>query len=504
MTEDSQLQTHLIVIGAGGAGLAAALAAAEEGCKDVIVIEKTAAPGGNTALGGGLFAVESPLHKAEGIATSRDDTYRSATQWAHWKNDPRVVRAYVDKSGDTIRWLSEKGLGFRLHVLYPGQSPALWHMTSGTELIKALRRHCERAGIRLLTHTVATKLAMTAGGHVAGVEAVSEGRSLAITGGCVVLATGGFGGSRQLLRRFVPGYKESVNYVGRARNVGEGLMLAEGVGAAVDDQVALLFEGPSTSISRKFCLTTDPPRDVPGIVGAILRSLGNLAKLRFVVWVNKVGRRFTSESVYPIDMACGHQILRQPDGVCFAVFDDKIRQLIEDRGLIASIGANMGPVRVPALRSQLERFQGFGAATIADSWADVAGWIGADPSVLTGEIDEYNEACDCGYDAVFLKDRQYLLPLRTPPFYAIRCHTLLMDTLGGIRVDEKMKVLDRQGRPIPGLYAAGVCAGGLLGDLYNYDLPGSAQGFAINSGRIAGENAAAYIAADNTKNSRQS
>jgi fumarate reductase flavoprotein subunit len=496
------MSADLVVVGAGGAGLAAALAAAESGCGNIVVLEKMAAPGGNTALGGGLFAVESPLHEAQGIATSRDDAYASATQWARWKNDPRIVRAYVDKSGDTVRWLSEKGLDFRLHVLYPEQSPPVWHMTSGVELIKALRRDCERAGIRLLTHTSATRLLTNDEGLVTGVVAVSRGTPLTITGTCTVLATGGFGGSPALLKRFVPRYKESVAYVGRARNVGEGLTMAEEVGAAVDDEVALLFEGPSTPISSKHWLVTDPPRDVPGVVGAIFRSLANLAKLRSVVWLNKAGRRFTSESAYPIDMACGNQILRQPDGICFAVFDDKIRESIENRGLVGSIGANMGTVRVPELRKQLEGFQRMGAARIADSWEGIAEWIGADASVLSGEIDEYNAACDRGYDPVLLKDKRYLLPLRTPPFYSIRCHTLLMDTLGGIRIDEKMRVLDRRGRPIPGLFAAGVCAGGLQGDSYNYDLPGSAQGFAVNSGRIAGENASGYVADVRAKESR--
>jgi fumarate reductase flavoprotein subunit len=131
---------------------------------------------------------------------------------------------------------------------------------------------------------------------------------------------------------------------------------------------------------------------------------------------------------------------------------------------------------------------------VADSWDDIAAWMGAEPEALAATVEEYNAACDRGYDPVFVKERRYLLPLRTPPFYAIRGHVHICDTIGGIKIDESMRVIDTAGDPIPGLYAAGVTTGGWEAETYDYRLTGHLVGFALNSGRIAAENAVDYTA----------
>ena len=97
-------------------------------------------------------------------------------------------------------------------------------------------------------------------------------------------------------------------------------------------------------------------------------------------------------------------------------------------------------------------------------------------------------ACDKGFDPLFAKDYKYMVPLRTPPYYAIKSNSDFLDTIGGIKINEHMEVLDKKDNPIPGLYAAGVAAGGWQGDTYCVILSGAASGFAINSGRIAAEN----------------
>ena len=104
------LKTELVVIGGGGAGLAAAVAAAEKGASKVIVLEKRDAPGGNTAMAMGPFAAESPAQKRTAIEFQPGCIFKIAMNWAHWKTNPRIVRAFIDKSGDTIRWLEDKGI----------------------------------------------------------------------------------------------------------------------------------------------------------------------------------------------------------------------------------------------------------------------------------------------------------------------------------------------------------------------------------------------------------
>ena len=130
---------------------------------------------------------------------------------------------------------------------------------------------------------------------------------------------------------------------------------------------------------------------------------------------------------------------------------------------------------------------------ISNSWDEIAGWIGADPVVLKASIDEYNAACDDRRDGLFAKDRRYLLPMRTPPFYAVKAHLGLCDAYGGIKINENMEALDMEDNPIQGLFAAGSTAGCWESEAYCYRLTGHLVGFALNSGRIAGENAVQYL-----------
>jgi len=141
------------------------------------------------------------------------------------------------------------------------------------------------------------------------------------------------------------------------------------------------------------------------------------------------------------------------------------------------------------LRLQVDK----GRVKISDAWDEIAKWIGVAPEVLKSTIDEYNSSCDRGYDEIFVKDRRYLLPLCTPPYYAIQCCLNLLTTHGGIKVNHHMEVLNHQDSPIKGLYAAGVETGGTDSDTYNVNLTGHSFSFTINSGRIAGESATRYV-----------
>jgi len=130
---------------------------------------------------------------------------------------------------------------------------------------------------------------------------------------------------------------------------------------------------------------------------------------------------------------------------------------------------------------------------IAKTWDEVAKWIGCGPEVLKATVEQYNADCDKGYDSLFVKDRVHLMPLRTPPFYVMRSNSDYLDTIGGIKINEKMEVLNDKGKNFPGLYAAGVITGGWQADCYCDVTAGAASGYAVNSGRIAGESATEYI-----------
>jgi fumarate reductase flavoprotein subunit len=193
------------------------------------------------------------------------------------------------------------------------------------------------------------------------------------------------------------------------------------------------------------------------------------------VWINKKGKRFIDEAAGYHVFESVNAMLMQPGKVSYALFDVNIRKKFD--------------AKMPGLEKQLKVEADKDRVKISDSWDKIAEWVGAEPEDLRKTIEQYNTYCNQGYDESFAKERRYLLPLIKPPYYAIRGLAVLLDTIGGIKINERMEVLDTQSNPIPGLYAAGVVTSGWESETYCSILSASAFGFAINSGRIAGENA---------------
>jgi fumarate reductase flavoprotein subunit len=217
------------------------------------------------------------------------------------------------------------------------------------------------------------------------------------------------------------------------------------------------------------------------------------------LWVNKYGRRFMDEAFDLAFFAQGNAVAQQPEGLVYTLFDSANLERMEKEGLIRPGAAARAvwlpmeaytplPGLVEAVRAQKGE-----DLIVSDSRDEIAAWMGAEPKTLKATIDEYNTAFDLGHDGLFAKDRRYLRPLRMAPFYAIRGHASICDTMGGIKVNEKMEALDAEGKAVPGLYAAGVTVGCWESESYCYRLTGHLVGFALNSGRIAGENAAVYV-----------
>jgi fumarate reductase flavoprotein subunit len=172
-------EADIIVIGGGGGGLSAAVSATEKGAK-VIVLEKRHALGGNSVFAEGLFAAESPVQLRSNIDARKDKLFRQAMDYGHWKLDPKIVRAFMNKSGDTIRWLEEKGLRFWIPALYPNQVPLVWHCLKkgGATVVKLFTKDCENLGVKILRDTAVTKILMNEKGKVSGVLANSKSGEL--------------------------------------------------------------------------------------------------------------------------------------------------------------------------------------------------------------------------------------------------------------------------------------------------------------------------------------
>ena len=159
------LKSDIVVIGAGGAGLAAAVTAAEKGAK-VIVLEKRTMPGGATNFAEGPFAAESPTQKRLHIECTNDELFNIQMYYNHWTLNARQVRDVINKSGDTIRWLEEKGIEFYMPLLYPNQSPLEWHNpTKGCpEIIKIFMNDREKSGVIILFKTSAKTIILDKSG----------------------------------------------------------------------------------------------------------------------------------------------------------------------------------------------------------------------------------------------------------------------------------------------------------------------------------------------------
>jgi fumarate reductase flavoprotein subunit len=475
------LNTEIAVLGGGGSGLSAAVAATELGAK-VIVLERRRSPGGNTARAGGIFAAESHLQRRMRLDVRRDACFKEAMSYSHNRINPRIIRAYLNKSGGTIKWL--EGMGLKIYSLppyYPGQTMVTWHCPKAgvREVTNVLLKRCKALDIPVLTRARAIEILRDEKGNLNGVLVKKARQSLKVNTRCIVIATGGFGGNKQLLHQYSPAYMENINLIGLPHK-GDGIIMALEIGAAADGLGTMHMTGPGFPNSR---------------------VLTGLAIEPNTLWVNKYGERFIDEGNGLKSFEVVNAQMRQPEMLSFTLFDAAIREFLAENGFTKGMGSIYKATRVKAASwlKELEFESRKGELKMAGSWEEIAAWIGVAPGALINTINEYNDCCDHGYDPVFGKDRIYLKPLRIPPYYAMRCVPGMLGTLGGIKINERMEVIDRNDKPIPGLFAAGSDTGGWSGDTYNINLAGFTSGFAINSGRIAGENAVKFIASRHSK-----
>lgn len=452
------LSADLVIIGSGG-GLAAALAAAESGVNNIVVLEKQQKPGGNTRLAGDIFACESPVQERQGIKTDRDEFFKMAMRWAHWNHvNPRIIRVFVNKSGDTIRWFMDHGVEFE--EIIPERKITTHNAVGGNNrIMKVIAEKCEALGVKILSGVSGRKI-LRDDGRISGVLAEDKnGISCRIASRAVIIATGGFPGNIDLMRKYCSDYHDGMQVGKWPNHTGDGLMMAEEIGAGISDTVFMFHLGP-------------------------VLETGYWARLSFLpyepalVWINKKGRRFADEG-WPTHWESGNAVLSQPDRTVYLVWDEKRNREMN--------------MNIPVFAVEFQKAVSGGSAIVSRDWSGIADFIGAPPAVLDATMTEYNRACDEKHDAVFAKNPKFLAPMIEAPFYAIKAITHCGETMGGIKVNERMEVLDPNAEPIERLYAVGAITEGWSSQTYCSDMFGSACSFALNSGRIAGESVAEYI-----------
>ncbi len=458
------LEVDVIVVGAGGAGLAAALEAADAGADTVVFEKQSDIFESSTALSAGLISFAgTDVQEMEGIRDSNDLLYEDIMTVGLWKNDPPVVQAYVRNQLDTFNWLTGLGLQWGSVSAAAGMSTPRGHFTDPIECVRILKRAGEMKGVRIFFNAPVTGLLTNDEKRVVGCH-FSKGKetSRARARKGVVLATGGFGRSPQRLAAIDPRFPGVTATTGPG-HTGDGLKWAEELGVHLRD---MEYVKPSFELHVK---------------GTSSREIVLMFYLGAII-VNKRGERFVNESISykEIGMAC----LDQPGAVGFQVFDQKIYDLAVENAKKAS---TLMPVENFVMGLDEGRIRLLVKANTVD---ELARQIGAPSGALKKSIEGYNAHVDDGSDPDFGRTALSgsvgsLARIDTPPFYAYETMSHFLATYAGIAVDDQMHVLTPDNK-IGGLYAAGEIVGGFHGASYH---TGTALGKAIIFGRIAGRNA---------------
>ena len=468
------MNRDVLIIGGGGAGLTAALTAAQGG-KKVLLAEKRKILGGNSNFPrGGGFAVGSKYHKEKGLTFTTDDVFESIMTYTHWRGNAPLVRAFLEKSNETLEWLEEQGVAFApipdAYVRMTQYATGVPLRGTGKDVVEVLVRRCQEEGVEILTNTPASSL-IQEGGKVIGAQLRINGVETDVYADAVILATGGFGNNADMVREHL-GFTlgENIFTLYDSQVKGEGIQMAWAAGADSDGMGAQIIFG-----------IPDP--------GKHLFQLPSLQAEPHLI-VNEMGKRFVNEMMGNATFK-GNAIARQKGGCGYLLFDGSIRRRMETQGFF--IPNPFFPAsKLEDFEVSVEKLHAMGNRHVfaADSLEELAALTGIDEINLLNTVAEYNAMCAAKRDPQFGKPPFALLPLKEPRYYAIRLYPHMYGTMGGIRVDEHLRVLDKNHAPIPGLYAAGYDANGLLGNPipdYTMLTPGLTFGFALNSGRMAAE-----------------
>ena len=497
--EDRVVDTDIVIVGAGGAGMTAATAAANEG-KNVVIVESQAMVGGNSVRStGGMNAAKTPAQDENEFAESAgvEKTLETAAsewagneaitaladtvagQWAeyqanpvgyfdsvelmeldtliggHGTNDPALVEALCSNSADAIAWLSEQGIELTSVSSFGGASVKRIHrpvdsegktISVGSYMIPLLQAKCEELGVEFIMNTTANEILTDANGAAVGIAATDKnGAAVTVNAKAVVLATGGFGANLDMVVEYKPdlaGFM-TTNAPGAQ---GQGIDMAVAIGAGTVDMDQIQIH-PTVEANTAALITEGLRGD-----GAIL--------------VNAEGNRFTDE-VGTRDVVSAAEIA-QTGSYSWLVID----QAMADAS------------------SVIQGYIKNGYTVTGETYEELAEAMGVDAAAFAATMDKWNAAVAAGVDEEFGRT-SFANPLDTAPYYAIKVTAGIHHTMGGLTINPQTQVLAGDGTVIDGLYAAGEVTGGVHG---GNRLGGNAVADFVVFGRIAGEQAAAYAA----------
>lgn len=441
----------VVIIGSGGTGLAAAIQANELGMK-VAVLEKEEELGGNTnRASSGMNAAETNVQLKHGVIDNVADFYHETYKDGGRLNDKDMLGYFVYHTAPAVDWLADHDIKLDDITVTGGMSKKRTHRPAsmapiGGFLVKSLLGVVAKENIPVFNNTKVTKLLQAADGRIKGVEVKSGDLTKKVDAKAVILATGGFGASKEYIERFRPDLKDykTTNQPGAT---GDGLKLAENVGAELM-QMNLVQVHPTVQ------------QDHPHVylIGEAVRGEG-------AILVNAQGERFVNE--LNTRKIVSNAITALPEHSAYLIFDQGIR----DRA------------------KAIEFYDKTGLVVHGDTIEDLAQKLNMDPTTLKATVNTWNQAVSSHDDEQFHRTTGMDRGITKPGFFAIHIAPAIHYTMGGIHITPKTQVLDGNGDIIKGLYAAGEVAGGLHG---NNRVGGNSIAETIVFGRQAGQQVTLY------------
>ena len=497
--EDSTVDADVVVVGAGGAGMTAAITAAAEG-KSVVILESQSMVGGNSVRAtGGMNAgktvyqdenefgesagVEKTLKTAaEKYADNETITALAKTvseQWAAYQanptgyfdsvelmeldtmiggkgiNDPELVETLCANSADAIDWLDEHGITLHNVSSFGGASVKRIHrpvnaegktVSVGSYMIPLLQENCEKAGVKMMLDTTATEILTDANGAAVGVKATgASGETVTVNAKAVVLASGGFGANLDMVVKYKPELKGfmTTNAPGIQ---GQGIEMAQAIGAATVDMDQIQIH-PTVEANTAALITEGLRGD-----GAVL--------------INAEGKRFIDE-VGTRDVVSAAEIAQT----------GSYSWLVVDQAMVDASSVIQGYIKK-------------GYTVTGATYEELGEAMGVDAAAFAETMEKWNGYVEAKNDPDFGRT-SFANPLNTAPYYAVKVTAGVHHTMGGLKINANTEVLNEKGEVIPGLFAAGEVTGGVHGA---NRLGGNAVADFTVFGRIAGAAASDYAA----------
>ena len=511
------IEADVVVVGGGMSGLCAATQAQESlnatGGGSVVVFEKSGTIGGAANMGMSFFAVESQLQKETMTNDyTRDEAFNFFMEYTHWRSDAKLVRRWFNMSGDTVKWMQDKGVEFLGVFKYFKGSKATQHMVKvpgankptercASVMIKTVTEYAREIGVDFQLNTSVKDILVGSKNQARGVIAVDEnGEEIECLCNAVIVSTGGIGNNVDMIEKHL-GWKWGVDmFTFRIPGLdGDGMNMVWKLG------------GKQAKVNMEITYNTPGTTDVFKTLSETMRQPN--------LMVNLDGKRFINEAIMDNTTYTGNSLLLQKKNTGISIIDSSIVEYYKKNGLdyityhhnvtnmnnwerekelFFSGAKNAGGNSVFASDDKEVAYADdseqnfFECQTIEE----IAEKTGVNLENLKKTIEEYNAMCNgsqAGYDWQFCKPAKFLKPIVKAPYYVARHFPSGYGSLGGITVNENMACLDNSLDPIPGLYACGTDTATVFADSYCFYHPGSTMSYAINSGRIAAMEAVAYM-----------